>query len=633
MYGCKFCQKSHKINLNEFFWRNYGMQTEQFDTNDNMKSLLLEFEGLTNILADNSYVRDTTARLNKLLEDANSNVQVLLIGKERVGKSSVINALLGRDLLPVSTNTPTEVNTFIKFGEDERVVVHFYDGTTATFSLEKLALLTSAQNEISEIIHEHIDYLTVYVNHSFLKKLTLIDTNALERVNKEGVYFSHQLLSRANEICWIIRGGSPMPEGEIEFLQKVSQHFSKPVVIVNKTDQMAQGVNTFIKEEAMKYGHAVTAFYTMSAYQAFEAKRMNNTQQFIDSNITAVQSLFESFAKNKVKKTELTLTQLSSWLNRLQLEIKGIPEKEPYVSAISIVKQQVENAQSENLRMHSDLAIIKTYEKEYEEASGLFKEVQTLYQLLQTIQTHLFLRDEQTEKFEEVASTYLQTVRSYRTVHAEHVAEWNAIKKYMKKAQEVNGEQVITLTSKVNMLQMNDKLLLLNDKKAILDAMHQSIQQLQQEMMYLFHPVKEQLMQLLNQRLSFILQQVHQLNEERANEYQTTVAYVEKLHEFDCIQETQLVLYEQIKPIIEQLIEQSEEPEPTLQACLLKIQEICLQSLPHEKYMSQVQLDESLQEEIKVDFLQKFPVLHLELSEHDILSDLPEIPLKAVLVE
>ncbi len=101
------------------------LNTSQNDT------LIKEFQNLHSIISQNTYIRDTSNRLNRLIDDATSNLQILLIGKERVGKSSLINTILGRDLIPIVENCPTKVNIFIKYSEIEHIKVTCYDGYVA----------------------------------------------------------------------------------------------------------------------------------------------------------------------------------------------------------------------------------------------------------------------------------------------------------------------------------------------------------------------------------------------------------------------------------------------------------------------------------------------------------------------
>ena len=55
-------------------------------------------------------------------------MSVLVIGDFNCGKSTVLNALLGKSLLPMGVTATTAIPTFVKYGEQEKVVIHKKNG-------------------------------------------------------------------------------------------------------------------------------------------------------------------------------------------------------------------------------------------------------------------------------------------------------------------------------------------------------------------------------------------------------------------------------------------------------------------------------------------------------------------------
>ena len=80
--------------------------TEKQNTSKSLQQLIERLKPLHVMLAQNTYVKDTTKRLKRIIEDAQEQSTILFIGKERVGKTTIINALLGRELLSVSKTNP-----------------------------------------------------------------------------------------------------------------------------------------------------------------------------------------------------------------------------------------------------------------------------------------------------------------------------------------------------------------------------------------------------------------------------------------------------------------------------------------------------------------------------------------------
>ena len=80
---------------------------------------------LYGIIVQNTYVKDTAKHLNRIIQDANNQTMILIVGKERVGKTTLVNGLLGREILSVDDQHPTSVNTFIRYGEQEEIKAYF----------------------------------------------------------------------------------------------------------------------------------------------------------------------------------------------------------------------------------------------------------------------------------------------------------------------------------------------------------------------------------------------------------------------------------------------------------------------------------------------------------------------------
>ena len=69
---------------------------------------------------------DQSAALQERLDAA--RLRVLVAGEAKRGKSTLINALLGRDVLPSGVTPLTAVATTVRFGSEPRAEVLFLDG-------------------------------------------------------------------------------------------------------------------------------------------------------------------------------------------------------------------------------------------------------------------------------------------------------------------------------------------------------------------------------------------------------------------------------------------------------------------------------------------------------------------------
>lgn len=87
-------------------------------------------------LADTSRAAEVELRRKPLRSD---QLRVLLVGEAKRGKSTLGNALLGRDILPTGVTPLTAVTTTVTDGHPERIHVIYTDGRTQEAAVEDLS--------------------------------------------------------------------------------------------------------------------------------------------------------------------------------------------------------------------------------------------------------------------------------------------------------------------------------------------------------------------------------------------------------------------------------------------------------------------------------------------------------------
>ncbi|HUH65573.1 MAG TPA: dynamin family protein, partial [Syntrophales bacterium] len=78
----------------------------------------------------------------KLLVD-NPPIDVAILGQFKAGKSSFINSLVGKAVLPVGVIPVTTVITRLHYGETEKAVVRYFDGKTSEVGMSEIHTFTS----------------------------------------------------------------------------------------------------------------------------------------------------------------------------------------------------------------------------------------------------------------------------------------------------------------------------------------------------------------------------------------------------------------------------------------------------------------------------------------------------------
>lgn len=143
---------------------------------ENTKTLIRELLGFL----DASPWRELYhSRLECLMEKADLPCELAIAGRVKAGKSSFLNALLGKDLAMVGTTETTATINFFKYGkpiDDKHTVkVVWEDGHEEWQGID---FLNSLQGNSQEVINraKGIDHLEYFVDNPELANITLVDT-------------------------------------------------------------------------------------------------------------------------------------------------------------------------------------------------------------------------------------------------------------------------------------------------------------------------------------------------------------------------------------------------------------------------------------------------------------------------
>ena len=581
---------------------------------------------LHGIIVQNTYVKDTAKHLNRIIQDANNETMILLVGKERVGKTTLVNGLLGRQVLSVSDQHSTGVNTFLRYGENEEIKAYFLDGVVATFDMSKLELLTTGDTFASEILREHLDYLEVYLKNDLLKSVTIIDSVSLEAGGGEMAYFSEALMNRVDEIFWVLRSGSMAIYPEILLMETLKNKGVEPLCVINGIDSN-ENTEMFINSERERFGHLTSNFVAISATEALEAKQTNSDELWQKSQYEHLITEIQRVAENSDKKTYAILIRFLQWLERFRFELTVIPQRDPFQSAVENIEKYAGDTQYEFSRYQRDLTIVTEYEQEYEQVANVFKNVQTLYQLLQTISQNDYLQDEIVESFTEKAIYYQLKVREYRNMQSEYMREYDRLDAQHKK---IHGKGLIKAifgqhTQNDFFKERVDKL---NEQQELCIAHFEKVHETETLILQSIQSIQSHLMDLSRNRLARIEQKVQELNQQRSREKHQLQLYANKLNEFSCLIEAQGYIKEKIQLFL--MDEQMPLRAKDIEMLKETINSIVSIDLTNNGLLARSQMNKKMESTaIPFEAQQKYPLHTLALVEADVKSnDIPEIPKK-----
>lgn len=135
-------------------------------------------EKIPKLLAEHSVTSDLVSRVVNLGEQASSPFTVAVVGQMRVGKSSLINALLEKDLAQTGVTETTATINWIRHGEDESLVrVHWKDRSPELIDREALQQWTGDSSKAA-----NTRFIELFDDADFLKIASIVDTPGLRSV-------------------------------------------------------------------------------------------------------------------------------------------------------------------------------------------------------------------------------------------------------------------------------------------------------------------------------------------------------------------------------------------------------------------------------------------------------------------
>src|SRR6202167_4163909 len=172
------------------------------------------------------------------LED--NNLEVALFGRVSSGKSSLLNALLNTNVLPVGINPITAVPTKLRYGAKLRADVAFASGREETVTLEELAKLVSEQGNPGNL--RNVVRAVVEVPSPRLKKgIVLVDTPGLGSLARRGAAETLAYLPSCDLALLLIDAGTSLNEEDIGTLRLLYEAGIPALVLLSKSDLLADG--------------------------------------------------------------------------------------------------------------------------------------------------------------------------------------------------------------------------------------------------------------------------------------------------------------------------------------------------------------------------------------------------------
>ena len=288
-------------NSQENQLRQYTLAKQQ------VSDLVRESKQMLEMLKDKTQADRCQDLLVKLAED---RFNLAVVGQFKRGKSSLMNAIIGRNLLPTGLLPLTSAITTLCYGPQEKIVVKRTGWVIDDeIRLQQLAEYVTEQGNPGNqkgVIEARIEMPTPFLRRG----LYFVDTPGIGSTRQTNTATTYNFLPQADAVIFVTSVESPLSEPEENFLRDIQGYVRRLFIVANKVDLLSpqeqdqvlsyiqSGLNNLVEGSNVQ-------MYPLSARNALQAKQDDDRKALEASGLPAFERVLENFLAEEKANTFL----------------------------------------------------------------------------------------------------------------------------------------------------------------------------------------------------------------------------------------------------------------------------------------------------------------------------------------
>ena len=181
---------------------------------------------------------------DKLYNDLlNGEFSIVVVGEFSAGKSTLLNALMGKRILPSFSNETTATVNFLRHSEKaangEAGRVYYNNGDNEPLQDATLATIEKYVSTKGEDVAKRIDHLDLYLDSEFLKDgVTLVDSPGLNGVADGHREITEIQILKSHASIFLFNSDHPGSKTDFEFLHDLQSRVKTIIFVLNKIDEI-----------------------------------------------------------------------------------------------------------------------------------------------------------------------------------------------------------------------------------------------------------------------------------------------------------------------------------------------------------------------------------------------------------
>ena len=218
---------------------------------------------------------DFLASCQSFAEEQTLNIAVL--GRFKAGKSSFLNHLLGRPVLPVGVIPVTAVVTEIQYGLRETAQICFLNGRTEQVPVARIGEFISERDNPGNAKHVKRVRVELPEMARYLG-IRFVDTPGLDSVFEHNTTAALDWLPNVGLALVAVGVGAPLSQHDIELIRSLNRFTPRIALLLTKVDVLDEGeraqVQEFVQQQLVRFWDGSVAVFPYSVRPGFEPLRV-----------------------------------------------------------------------------------------------------------------------------------------------------------------------------------------------------------------------------------------------------------------------------------------------------------------------------------------------------------------------
>jgi GTPase Era involved in 16S rRNA processing len=178
--------------------------------------------------------------LFEIEHEANEPVCLSFCGNFSVGKSMVINSLLGEMVAQTDVRKTTAIVCHFRYGDTKKIIFHYKDGSSKDGEVSLFEKLSNHQKLNKEEKDEikSISHIEIYFPSNALREITIIDTPGFGSDTEADDSITKEHIEKADAVCWVFDANEVGKKDEFRRIEKFKENFRAAFALVNKCDEI-----------------------------------------------------------------------------------------------------------------------------------------------------------------------------------------------------------------------------------------------------------------------------------------------------------------------------------------------------------------------------------------------------------